>query len=71
MAVPVESAREIRVGTARLVLEGDFPVVTTPPRRNYDVSAEPGRYLMIERVAHSTRNTRLQVVTGWADTAAK
>ncbi len=65
MAVAIETSPELSVGTPRLLFEGRFlekgPV---PLRRNYDVSADGQRFLMIQR-EHDLVPTEIIVVLNW------
>jgi len=65
MAVAIETEPELSVGTPRLLFEGRFlekgPV---PLRRNYDVSADGQRFLMIQR-EQDLVPTEIIVILNW------
>ncbi len=65
MAVAIETEPELSVGTTRLLFEGRF--LGTGPvhlRRNYDVSADGQRFLMIKR-EQDLVPTEIIVILNW------
>ena len=65
MAVAIETAPELSVGTPRLLFEGRFlGIGPLQLRRNYDVSADGQRFLMIQR-EQDLVPTEIVVVLNW------
>ena len=64
MAVVIETAPELSVGTPRLLFEGRFLGIGRLQRRNYDVSADGQRFLMIQR-EQDLVPTELIVILNW------
>ncbi len=64
MAVAIETEPDISVGTPRLLFEGRF--LPGPPwaRRNYDISPDGQRFLMIQR-EQDLVPTEIIVVLNW------
>ena len=65
MAVPIETEPELKAGTPRLLFEGRFlPTGRPDSRRNYDISPDGQRFLMIKR-EQDLVPTELIVVLNW------
>jgi len=65
MAVAIETAPELSVGTPRLLFEGRFmEAEKVHSRRNYDVSTDGQRFLMIQR-EQDLVPTEIVVVLNW------
>ena len=65
MAVAIEAEPDLSVGTPRLLFEGRY--LGTGPvhlRRNYDVSPDGQRFLMIQR-EQDLKPTEIIVVLNW------
>jgi Tol biopolymer transport system component len=64
MAVAIETELELSVGTPRLLFEGNFLPGPTWTPRNYDISPDGQRFLMIKR-EQDLVPTELIVVLNW------
>ena len=56
MAVSIETGEEFRPGTPELLFEGEYYVYFGHLTREYDISSDGERFLMIENTTSATEN---------------
>jgi eukaryotic-like serine/threonine-protein kinase len=67
MAVPVEPGPALKVGRSRVVFERQWLLEGTLFGRNYDISPDDKRFLMVEAVPPPAPPTKYVVVLNWAE----
>jgi serine/threonine protein kinase/Tol biopolymer transport system component len=67
IAVPMTVQPSLRVGKPMLLFEGSFEPSVIPGLRNYDVSGDDRRFVMLEPLEQHKGPRELQVVLDWFD----
>ena len=66
MAVEVETEPVFKSGTPHSLFEGSFEPAP-PPYRNYDVSPDGERFVMVQRQAEEQPRNQIHVALHWID----